>query len=230
MICLHGQKNLSDVQCSAIYADYEAMIPDDLDRLYSSRGWDYGMQIGNAALQKKHVVLDVGCGASYFFIFLEKYTGEVFGIDDVENGNFTWIVQPWLESLPRFEAYREARVHFVDGNAARLPFPDNYFDRIFTTSALEHFRDDDDMLCSAEVGRTLRPGGFYLGCVDYNPLTEFPVADNRGIRTYTHDMFIDRIVKPSKLELVGADLVANIPLPDNVDYTASDMFFMLRKE
>lgn len=230
MICLGDTINISDNMCSEIYRDYETMIPEDLHDLYSARGWDYSMQIANGQLKQNHVVLDIGCGASYFIIFLARYVSKVYGIDDIEKGGFEDVTKPWMESLPRFDAFRNNKVHFVNSNAAKLPFPDNYFDRVFTTSVLEHFQDDDDILCVKEINRVLRPGGLFLGTVDYNPITEYPVECENRIRVYTYNAFVNRIMRPSELELVGEDLVNELAIPVCVDFIAAPLFFLLRKQ
>jgi ubiquinone/menaquinone biosynthesis C-methylase UbiE len=45
-------------------------------------------------------------------------------------------------------------------SAERLPFPDSYFDKAYSTMALHHFADLDRAL--AEIARVLRPGGAYV--------------------------------------------------------------------
>ena len=52
------------------------------------------------------------------------------------------------------DALRAAR---VNGDALRLPFPDDTFDRIIASEVLEHIPDDAGAL--AELARVLRPGG-----------------------------------------------------------------------
>jgi SAM-dependent methyltransferase len=44
--------------------------------------------------------------------------------------------------------------------AESLPFPDSYFDKVYTTMALHHFDDVDRTL--AEVARVLKQGGSFL--------------------------------------------------------------------
>ncbi len=45
----------------------------------------------------------------------------------------------------------------VNGDATRLPFPDNSFDRVLASEVLEHIPDDDAAF--AELARVLKPGG-----------------------------------------------------------------------
>lgn len=45
-------------------------------------------------------------------------------------------------------------------SAERLPFPDSYFDKVYTTMALHHFSDLDTAL--REVARVLKPGGSFV--------------------------------------------------------------------
>lgn len=98
-------------------------------------------------------ILDVGCGRGNLLRMFLEYganPARAFGIDLLA------------------EHVREGRtlspnLHFVQGNAAQLPFPCNSFDLLFTftlfTSVLDsRFRSS----IAGEVGRVLVPGGKLL--------------------------------------------------------------------
>jgi SAM-dependent methyltransferase len=82
-------------------------------------------------------VLDVGCGGGAWRFVLEPYAGCWVGLD--------------LERHPAVSTM---------GSAEALPFADESFDLIFSTSALEHIRGYREAI--EEFGRVLRPGGRVL--------------------------------------------------------------------
>jgi len=215
--------------------DYRKFVGEEHIRTASARDWDIPAAILNAELQGSEVILDIGCATSYFILYAAQFVSKAYGIDDIDNGGFQRFTRPWLLTLSDFEDYRSGKVEIVDQNAARLPFPDDFFDRVFTTSALEHFRDDDDTLCAVEVARVLRPGGYFLGTVDFNPETESPVENNRPVRAaYTYESFMRRVVTPSRLSLKGRDFMKDRPFPCGPDgltgALAVPLFFWLVKD
>jgi SAM-dependent methyltransferase len=54
---------------------------------------------------------------------------------------------------------RDSYVGALRGDATRLPFPDDTFDRVITSEVLEHIQDDVSAI--AELVRVLRPGGSF---------------------------------------------------------------------
>ncbi|GAA3624612.1 ubiquinone/menaquinone biosynthesis C-methylase UbiE [Lentzea atacamensis] len=108
-----------------------------------------------AGLRAGHRVLDVGCGTGN----LLRSTGkrhrdvELFGVD------------PDLKMLARAERkIRRAglRARLDRGYAQELAFPDDSFDRVFSSLMLHHLDtpSKDEML--AEVRRVLRPDGLLV--------------------------------------------------------------------
>jgi SAM-dependent methyltransferase len=55
------------------------------------------------------------------------------------------------------EIHEQRYVGVVQGDATRLPFHDESFDRVITSEVLEHIQDDVTAL--SELSRVLRPGG-----------------------------------------------------------------------
>jgi len=209
--------------------EYTEFVGENHAVTSSARGWLYPETILQARLQPDHVVLDVGCASSYFGVYIADKVSKVYGIDDIETYAFTTYTIAWMESLRDFPAYHNGDFVLLFSNAAKLPFPDNFFDRVFTFSAMEHFLGGDDTLCVTEIARVLKPGGMFLGSVDYNPATEYPTGDEWA-RVYTLESLWRRIITPSGLSMTGEDYEAPVPIPESVDYIAQDVFFMLRKD
>jgi SAM-dependent methyltransferase len=61
----------------------------------------------------------------------------------------------------------------VVGVGEHLPFESNTFDAVFSIAVLEHVRDP--FRCAAEIGRVLKRGGKFYGCIPFlQPLHGFP--------------------------------------------------------
>lgn len=108
-----------------------------------------------AGLSAGHRVLDVGCGTGNLLRATGKRHPEVelSGVD------------PDPKALAR--AGRKARragvaVRFERGFAQELPFPDDSFDRVFSSLMLHHLDTASKDALFAEVRRVLRPGGMLV--------------------------------------------------------------------
>jgi len=95
-------------------------------------------------------VLDVGTGPGFLAAEIGETvgpSGHVYGIDLSEAllkvANAQGTHQPWVE--------------FCYGDAARIPFPDNFFDIVISTQVLEYISHVNNALI--ELYRVLRPGG-----------------------------------------------------------------------
>lgn len=103
-------------------------------------------------------VLDAGCGGGGTALSLAEEADFAVGLD--------------LEARFRGSGTRLAsekrvdRVAFVQGDGARLPFPDACFDVVFSHSVIEHVASAEAYL--RECHRVLRPGGvLYLSTAPY---------------------------------------------------------------
>jgi len=230
MIFTHDDKNFSDDECDQITRDYFAFVHKEHLPICSVRGWDYATAILNADLRSDKVVLDVGCACSYFFLYIARLVAVSYGIDIIDGYAAQWAV-PWEKSILEYDEFLSGRTKFTKQNAASLPYPDDFFDVVFTFSALEHFEGSDDSSCAREISRALKPNGVFLGTVDFNSYTEKPQGEGPGVvcRAYTSEAFYRRIVVPSGLQLSGKDFVLEKDFPSLLEKPIIDLFFMLRK-
>jgi len=144
------------------------------DGLYWSRQWEYPWAIESAELVgpdgfvvediKDMKVLDVGCGHAPFLIYLGQMGCQAYGSDPgggpseesidglwgVFNPCFGW---PWVKEL-RQEGMQD------------LSWPDDYFDRVFCTSVIEHLSPEVAEAGVREMKRVLKPGGLLVISVD----------------------------------------------------------------
>lgn len=104
-------------------------------------------------------ILDVGCGRGEILIHCGLQNAQAVGLD----------YSPAALELARYsiskinQAKRDFRRPFIImGNARRLPFPDNTFDRVLMSDVIEHLRQDELEFALREVHRVLVPGGMLL--------------------------------------------------------------------
>lgn len=89
-------------------------------------------------------ILDFGCGKGSMVNNLISFGYEAFGCD---------IKESWLESnMANIDSFRQIIKH-----PYQLPFPDNYFDIVVSTSVLEHAQNTEDIFW--EIKRVLKPNG-----------------------------------------------------------------------
>src|SRR3954447_21739146 len=91
-------------------------------------------------------VLDAGCGAGAFLDVVAPYAERLVGVD------LSRSVEPAFASM---RAY--TNVDVVQGDLAKLPFPDGAFDYVFCIGVLQHTPDPPAIVRS--LARVVRPGG-----------------------------------------------------------------------
>jgi len=108
-------------------------------------------------------ILEIGCGLGVFALFLAKQEAEVFVVDPaIERLKF---LQDQARKLGVYN-----RITIISALAESLPFPDNFFDLLYTKSVLIH---TDLARASVEMNRVLKPGG--VG-VFVEPMKDSPLA------------------------------------------------------
>lgn len=143
-------------------------------------------------------ILDVGCGAGFLTNYLSEHGYRVTGLDSSP------------ESLAVAKRHdRTGRVEYVEGDAMKLPFPDQSFDVVASLDFLEHIHTPAAAI--AEVSRVLRPGGlFFFHTFNRNLLSWLLVIKcvEWLVKNTPKDMHvIDLFIKPRELrgycEVVG---------------------------
>ncbi|TSC88529.1 MAG: type 11 methyltransferase [Microgenomates group bacterium Gr01-1014_7] len=129
-------------------------ISDRLDDLLKSVG-DMALKrrakriIEQLELKDGDKVLDLGCGDGYYSYLLSSFSPKITGIDNHVAA---------IESAKR--QVRKKNVRFIIGDAEKLPFPENSFDKIVMSEIIEHVKDDIRVL--KEARRVLKPGGILV--------------------------------------------------------------------
>jgi len=92
-------------------------------------------------------MLDLGCGSGLETLVLQKKTGiQTIGIDVNSD----------------FDPEASEQVELCRYNGRTIPYPDAYFDGVYSFHVLEHVQNPNQLI--REITRILRPGGFaYFG-------------------------------------------------------------------
>ncbi|MFH8093007.1 MAG: class I SAM-dependent methyltransferase [Candidatus Aenigmatarchaeota archaeon] len=91
------------------------------------------------------VVLDVGCGSGRFIRLLSSLVKEIHGIDISE------------EALKIAKNMKIKNASLKKGSALKIPYGNNFFDKVICIDVIEHIRDDEKVL--KEIKRVLKKGG-----------------------------------------------------------------------
>lgn len=132
------------------------IISDRLDELLQNVG-DMALKrrarrvIQQLELKTGDKVLDLGCGSGYYSYLLSKMPIKlnITGIDNHVNA---------IDDARNFVGVKNAK--FIIGNAEKLPFPMNCFDKIIMSEVIEHVKDDTKVL--KEARRVLKEDGILI--------------------------------------------------------------------
>lgn len=95
-------------------------------------------------------VLDLGCGNGRFFELLKDKDVDYIGVDFSEK-----MIETAREKYPK--------VKFQVANALNLPFPNNYFNKIYSIAVLHHIPSEKFRIqFFEEARRILKPNGFFI--------------------------------------------------------------------
>lgn len=95
---------------------------------------------------------DIACGCGEQSIQIAKKGGCVYGIDmDKKAIEIARVLCP-------------SKCKFMVANAEKLPFESNFFDKVVSVCALEHFENDDQAI--QEMSRVMKSGGILVLTVD----------------------------------------------------------------
>lgn len=104
------------------------------------------------------LVLDAGAGFGRHAYEVARRGGRIVALDYADDEVRTTRAT-FGAMLEENQIGRESYVGALRGDATRLPFPDDTFDRVITSEVLEHIQDDVSAI--AELVRVLRPGGSF---------------------------------------------------------------------
>jgi len=114
------------------------------------RIWEETEFLFNDYVMPGDKVLDLGCGNGRFFEFLRDKDINYIGVD-------------FSEKLIEFAKEKYPKVKFQVADALNLPFPNNYFDKIYSIAVLQHIPSEEfRRQFLKEARRILKPNGFLI--------------------------------------------------------------------
>lgn len=126
---------------------------EEVSYLHPSKRWEYPWALERAGLAARSRVLDVGCGASIFPVYLAGEGHRVAAVD--------------LRLPGRLDRLHGVTVGYAAGDLTLLPFADGAFDAAFCISVVEHLPEKRVRPAMSELRRVLRPGGRLLLTTDF---------------------------------------------------------------
>ena len=179
----------------------------------SYKHWDNPWAISNANLENNMKILDCGSGRGILQFYLAGKGIEVHSIDVSHNRSrlfkkiktnlkkvrINYKLDPNIVHKKLNKKYNVS-VKFKMESAADISYPDNFFDRIFCISVIEHMEDLIIKKSIKEMERVLKPKGLLLLTFDFHPFPD----DN--IIGFTGKDFTNKVLNKCKLKIAG-----NIP-------------------
>jgi SAM-dependent methyltransferase len=109
--------------------------------------------------------LEVGCGIGYTVSAMAKFgVRDPVGIDN-RAADHRWVYErPAVLARLGFDDSTNPAVQIIPGDIEHMPFDDNRFDLISSTSVLEHVHNLRGAF--AEMARVLKPGGLMVHSID----------------------------------------------------------------
>lgn len=104
--------------------------------------------IKGLSFKKKDTILDCGCGDGFYVMAIQNLYPEIkiIGVDKDDK----------ILSKAGKYVKKNALTEIIKGDINKLPFKNNYFDKIILSEILEHL--DDDLAGLRETYRVLKPG------------------------------------------------------------------------
>jgi 2-polyprenyl-3-methyl-5-hydroxy-6-metoxy-1,4-benzoquinol methylase len=139
----------------------------DLEIHLNIKGFDYGWILNSVEWKPEMKVLDVGAGYSRLPLHIARTFGcEVWSVDDFGLGDDGY----WTRNQDPNEYIREnSDVKYVlekVGESQKSSLPENYFDVIYSASALEHIEPSQVPGVWLHMSKILKSGGLMLHALD----------------------------------------------------------------
>lgn len=174
----------------------------------SYKHWDNPWAISNANLKQDMKVLDCGSGRGVLQFYLASKGVEVHAVDISHSRsrlfkkmqqvlrkiNIRYDPDPYVAHGKLNRKYH-VNVRFKHESAESLSFPDNFFDRVFCISVIEHMGDGVLKRSIHEIERVLKPGGLLLLTFDFHP---FPDPTIIG---FTGEEFRKKVIENCSLKI-----------------------------
>jgi SAM-dependent methyltransferase len=175
------------------------------------RNLEYQLVYNEADFQSNDRILDIGSPKLLSLYLAKKLGAEVFSTD-IED----YFVQEY-SFLRQAENIPPEKFHIKVEDGRDLSFDDNYFNKIYSISVIEHIPDNGDIECLKEIGRVLSKGGRCVITVPFSPTARVEykegdfywaksstIKENGKVffqRKYSEEDLFNRLMIPSDLKL-----------------------------
>jgi len=115
-----------------------------------TRQFTWDIEILSQYVRSGDIVLDLGCGNGRLLKVLKKHKIKYFGLDISEK-----LIEIAKKQYPQY--------NFTVGDILRLPYPDNFFNKVFAIRILHHIPSEKFRLqVLKEIKRVLEPRGLLI--------------------------------------------------------------------
>lgn len=142
---------------------------------------------------KKSITLHVGCGIGRVEKYLSKHVFKCFGVD---------IAQSMIEKAKKNVKAKNAYFYVSDGST--LPFPNKYFDLIYSLFVFQHMPTSLFAENIKEINRTLKRNGKFFFQIPLDEKLVMPKPDktNPWLMRYYKFSEIKTLLDKNKLKIV----------------------------
>lgn len=191
----------------AVLSEMDALVArEEVSYLHLSKRWEYPWALERGSPTAHSCLLDAGCGASIFPIYLAKKGCDVCALD--------------MNPPTGLADAHNVSVKYVRGDLAELPFADDTFDQIYCISVIEHLPRSRIQQAMQEFKRVLRTGGKLLLTTDYYERADAEMWYRGPQESFRVDwnVFDERQLRELVLNLSGMALDGALDL--NADWDA----------
>lgn len=177
------------VRISALNEREKLAFGEHITHTFPTKRWEYPWALATWGPPTGRV-LDTGSGTSPLPSLLAETASEVHSMDYRERH---------CESQRRIAAFHDRNVIAKAMDLTALEYEDNYFDRVYCISVMEHLPREMQPLAAAEMARVLRPGGLLIFTTDF---ADREILNNRDLIFDRNGLF-KRFIVPSGLDVAG---------------------------
>lgn len=165
--------------------------------------YEFFALLSGASLEKRHVVLDLGCGRGFQAQVLARYCKKVIGID---------IDRKAIKDAKKFlrGSYVENNVEFICASLEEADLPESSLDRVFSFCVLEHISNPRTVL--QEIARLLKPGGeLHMSVDSLAPISSPTLLAKHREDHHVAQYFTKESLK-QELETIGLEVLEIVPI------------------
>lgn len=143
--------------------------------------WPEAKFLAEKYIKEGERILDLGCGAGQWYEFFEGKKVFYFGLD-------------FSEKLIEIAKKRYPKANFLIGDATKLPFENEFFDKVYSIALFHHIPSKElRLLVLKEIKRVLKKNGFLI-------LTVWNLWKNWKTRKLIFKFAILKILKKTELD------------------------------